>query len=173
MVGLIVVNTGDGKGKTTAAIGLLVRAWGRNLRVGGIQFMKSDTADYGEQHAFKRLGIELVPMGDGCTWLSKDLEKTAACAIQAWDVAKQKIVSGAYDVFLLDEFTYPLHFGWLNVGEVVAWLREHRPPSMHLVITGRDAPPELIELADLVTHMTAIKHPFADRGLLAQQGIDF
>jgi cob(I)alamin adenosyltransferase len=171
--GLILVNTGDGKGKTTAALGLLLRAWGHDMRVGGIQFIKSEDSNYGEHRAFKRIGIELVPMGDGCTWFSRDLEKTAARAIYAWEVAKQKIESGEYDVLLLDEFTYPMHFGWLDVNAVVAWLREHRPLPMHLVITGRHAHPALIELADLVTNMTVIKHPFVDQGLLAQQGIDF
>ncbi len=171
--GLIVLNTGNGKGKTTAAIGLLLRAWGRDMRVGGIQFIKSEDADYGEQRAFERIGIELVPMGDGCTWLSKDMEETAARALHAWEVAKQKITSQAYDVFLLDEFTYPLHFGWLDVQGVVDWLREHRPPTMHLVLTGRHAPPALMELADLVTDMQVVKHPYADQGLLAQQGIEF
>jgi cob(I)alamin adenosyltransferase len=171
--GLILVNTGNGKGKTTAAIGLLLRAWGRDMHVGGIQFLKSEDADYGEQRAFERIGIELAPMGDGCTWLSKDLEQTAARAVHAWNVAKQKIVSGAYDVFLLDEFTFPLHFGWLDVHEVVTWLRHHRPPSLHLVITGRHAPPELVAMADLVTEMSVVKHPYTDQGILAQRGIEF
>lgn len=171
--GLILLNTGDGKGKSTAAFGLLLRAWGRDMRVGGIQFIKSEDADYGEQRACKRIGIELMPMGDGCTWLSEDLVKTAARAVHAWGVAKQKITSGAYDVLLLDEFTYPLHFGWLDVHDVVAWLREHRPPTMHLIITGRNAPPELVELADLVTEMQVVKHPYADQGIPAQQGIEF
>jgi cob(I)alamin adenosyltransferase len=171
--GLILLHTGNGKGKTTAAIGLLLRAWGRDMRVGGIQFIKSEDAEYGEQRACKRIGIELAPLGDGCTWLSKDLEETAARALHAWDVAKQKITSEAYDVFLLDEFTYPLHYGWLEVNEVVTWLRTHRPATMHLVITGRYAPPELIELADLVTEMQVVKHPYADQNIPAQPGIEF
>lgn len=170
--GLILLNTGNGKGKTTAAIGLLLRAWGHDMRVGGIQFLKSEDANYGEYRAFERIGIDVAPMGDGCTWLSKDLKQTAARAVHAWEVAKQKIVSGAYDVFLLDEFTFPLHFGWLDVHEVVVWLRQHRPSDLHLVITGRHAPPELVDLADLVTEMSVVKHPYTE-GILAQQGIEF
>lgn len=171
--GLILLNTGNGKGKTTAALGLLLRAWGRGMRVGGIQFLKSDDSDYGEHRAFERIGIELAPMGDGCTWLSKDMDQTEARARYAWDVAQQKITSGAYDMFLLDEFTYPLHFGWLDVHDVVAWLQQHRPATLHLVITGRHAPQELIDYADLVTDMQVVKHPYADQGLSAQQGIEF
>jgi cob(I)alamin adenosyltransferase len=171
--GLVIVNTGHGKGKTTAALGLLVRAWGRDMRVGGIQFIKSEDAGYGEHTAFARMGIELAPMGDGCTWLSKDIQTTEDKARHAWEAAQQQIASGAYDVFLLDEFTYPLHFGWLDTDAVVAWLREHKPATLHLVITGRHAPPPLVAYADLVTEMTLVKHPYTDQGIAAQPGIEF
>jgi cob(I)alamin adenosyltransferase len=171
--GLLIVNTGNGKGKTTAALGVLVRAWGRDLRVGGIQFFKHENANYGELRALERMGIILTPMGDGFTWTSRDLDETQARALHGWETARAKIISGDYDVFLLDEFTYVLHFGWLDTHEVVAWIREHKPPMLHLIITGRDAPQALIDAADLVTEMREVKHPFRDQGLKAQPGIEF
>jgi cob(I)alamin adenosyltransferase len=171
--GLVIVNTGDGKGKTTAALGVLLRAWGRDMRLGGIQFFKHEHANFGEIRAMQRMGIELTPMGDGFTWTSRDMDETRAKALHGWEVAKQKIRSGNYDIFLLDEFTYVLRFGWLDSNAVVAWLRENKPPMLHLLITGRDAPPELIAFADLVTEMTLVKHPYDDQGLKAQPGIEF
>ena len=170
--GLVIVNTGHGKGKTTAALGLLLRAWGRNLRVGGVQFFKNENASFGETKAMRKMNIELTAMGDGFTWTSKDMDETQAKAVNGWEVSKQKISSGAYDVFLLDEFTYVLSFGWVDVNDAVAWLREHKPPMLHLVITGRDAPQALIDFADLVTEMTLVKHPY-DQGILAQAGVEF
>jgi len=171
--GLVIVNTGDGKGKTTAALGILMRAWGRNMRLGGIQFFKHENASFGELKAAERMGIELTPMGDGFTWTSHDLDETQAKAVHGWQVAQQKIASGNYDIFLLDEFTYVMHYGWLDASEVVTWLREHKPPMLHLIITGRYAPLELIAHADLVTEMTLVKHPFQEQGIRAQRGIEF
>jgi cob(I)alamin adenosyltransferase len=171
--GLVIVNTGAGKGKTTAALGILMRAWGRNMRVGGIQFFKHENASFGEIKAAQRMGIELKPMGDGFTWTSRNMDETQARALHGWQTAQQKISSAAYDIFLLDEFTYVLDFGWLDAAEVVAWLRQHKPPMLHLVVTGRNAPPALVEYADLVTDMTLIKHPYQDQGILAQPGIEF
>jgi cob(I)alamin adenosyltransferase len=171
--GLVIVNTGDGKGKTTAALGVLLRAWGREMRVGGVQFFKHENANYGELRALRRMGVELTPMGDGFTWTSRDMDETQAKALHGWRVAQELISSAAYDIFLLDEFTYLLSFGWLNSDEVLAWLRANRPPAMHLIITGRDAPEALVAFADLVTEMREIKHPFRDRGLKAQAGIEF
>src|SRR3569832_16156 len=107
--GLVIVNTGNGKGKTTAALGILTRAWGRDMRLGGIQFFKHENAHFGELRAMERMGIELTPMGDGFTWTSRDLDETQAKALHGWEAAKQKIASGAYDIFLLDEFTYVMH----------------------------------------------------------------
>jgi cob(I)alamin adenosyltransferase len=170
--GLVIVNTGNGKGKTTAALGILMRAWGRDMRLGGIQFFKHENASFGELKAAERMGIELTPMGDGFTWTSRDLDETQAKALHGWEVAKQKIASGNYDIFLLDEFTYLMSFGWLATSDVVAWLRANKPETLHLIITGRDAPPELIEYADLVTEMTLIKHPY-EQGIQAQRGIEF
>lgn len=171
--GLVMVHTGNGKGKSTAAFGLLLRAWGRNMRLGGIQFFKHENANYGELRAFERMGIELTPMGDGFTWTSRDMDETQAKAVHGWEVAKERITSGNYDLFLLDEFTYVLHFGWLDVAEVVTWLQHHKPSMLHLIITGRDAPPALIDYADLVTEMREVKHPFKEQGVKAQQGIEF
>jgi cob(I)alamin adenosyltransferase len=171
--GLVIVNTGDGKGKTTAALGILMRAWGRDMRLGGIQFFKHENANFGELRSAQRMGFELTPMGDGFTWTSRDMDETQAKAIHGWEIAKQKIASGDFDIFLLDEFTYVLSFGWVDVNEVIAWLRAHKPPMLHLIITGRAAPPELVEYADLVTEMRLIKHPYPDQGIKAQAGIEF
>lgn len=170
--GLVIVNTGNGKGKSTAAFGTLFRAWGRGMRVCVIQFIKAETSNYGEIQGARKLGIEWHSMGDGFTWLSKDIAKTADKARTAWKLAQEKIVSGAYDLIVLDEMTYAFHHGWINVNEMIAWLREHKPSEMHLIITGRDAPSELIEYADLVTEMREIKHPY-QHGIKAQPGIEF
>lgn len=170
--GLVIVNTGNGKGKTTAALGVLTRAWGRDMRVGGIQFFKHENANFGELRALARMGVELTPMGDGFTWTSRDLDETQAKALHGWSVAQQKIASSDYEIFLLDEFTYVMSFGWLDVGAVVEWLRANKPPMLHLIITGRDAPAELIAFADLVTEMREVKHPYAE-GIPAQRGIEF
>ncbi len=171
--GLLIVNTGNGKGKTTAALGILLRAWGRDMRVGGVQFFKHENANYGELRALKRMGVELTPMGDGFTWTSRDLDETQAKALHGWEVAKGLIAGGEYEIFLLDEFTYVMSLGWLDPAEVVAWLRANKPPLLHLIITGRDAPEALIELADLVTEMREVKHPYRDQGLKAQRGVEF
>jgi cob(I)alamin adenosyltransferase len=171
--GLVIVHTGPGKGKTTAALGLLMRAWGRGMKVGGVQFLKHERARFGEIRAARLMGIELVPMGDGFTWTSRDLDETQAKALHGWEVAKQKIVSEGYDLFLLDEFTYLMHYRWLDASLVVDWLRQYKPAPLHLVITGRSAPPALVAFADLVTEMAAVKHPLRDQGIRAQPGIEF
>ena len=170
--GLVIVNTGEGKGKSTAALGLLLRAWGRGFRVCVIQFIKAETGQWGEVKAAKKLGIEWHTTGDGFTWTSKDMGQTTARAIKGWELAQEKITSGQYDLIVLDEFTYALHFGWLETRQVIDWLKANKPSDLHLVITGRNAPAELIAYADLVTEMLAIKHPF-DQGIKAQAGIEF
>ncbi len=170
--GLVIVNTGNGKGKTTAAIGTLLRAWGRGMRVCVIQFIKNEAGNWGEVRAARKLGLEWYTMGDGFTWLSKDIEKTGDKARAAWTFAQEKIADGKFDVILLDEMTYVFHQGWLDIDQVVGWLKAHKPPEMHLIITGRDAPAELIEYADLVTEMREVKHPYT-RGIKAQPGIEF
>jgi cob(I)alamin adenosyltransferase len=170
--GLVIVNTGDGKGKSTAALGLILRAWGRNFRVCVIQFIKAETGQWGEVKAARKLGIEWHSMGDGFTWTSKDMDETIRRAVAGWELSQEKIRSGQYDVILLDEFTYALHFGWLDTTQVIEWLKANKPPELHLIITGRNAPAALVEYADLVTEMLAIKHPF-DQGVIAQAGIEF
>jgi cob(I)alamin adenosyltransferase len=170
--GLVIVNTGNGKGKSTAAFGLLLRAWGRGLRVCVVQFIKSETGKWGEIKAAQKLGIDWFTTGDGFTWTSKDMDETVARAIAGWEVAKEKITSNNYDVIVLDEFTYAMHFDWLNTVQVIDWLKANKPAELHLVITGRDAPAELIEYADLVTEMLEVKHPYQN-GILAQAGIEF
>lgn len=170
--GLVIVNTGNGKGKTTAALGVLFRAWGRDYRVHMFQFIKSSTSNYGEHKAAKRLGIRIEPMGDGFTWLSKDLERTAALAVEQWERCREVLRTGTEDVVVLDEFTYAMSYGWVSVADVVQAL-EQRPTAMHVIITGRNAPQELIDCADLVTEMQEVKHPYADQGIKAQPGIEF
>ncbi len=170
--GLLIVNTGDGKGKSTAAFGVLMRAWGRGMRICVVQFIKSETGKWGEVKAAQKMGIEWLTTGDGFTWLSKDMDETTARAQHGWKLAQEKIASGAYDLILLDEFTYPLHYGWLDTAQVLGWLRTNRPANLHLIITGRSAPAELIREADLVTEMLMIKHPY-EQGFKAQAGIEF
>jgi cob(I)alamin adenosyltransferase len=170
--GLVIVNTGNGKGKSTAAFGLLLRAWGRGLRVCVVQFIKSETGKWGEIKAAQKLGIDWFTTGDGFTWTSKDMDETVARAIAGWEVAKEKIISNNYDVIVLDEFTYAMHFEWLDTNQVIDWFKANKPEDLHLVITGRDAPTELIEYADLVTEMLEVKHPY-QQGILAQAGIEF
>ena len=170
--GLVIVNTGNGKGKTTAALGTLFRAWGRGMRVCVVQFIKVETGNWGEIRAARKLNLEWHTMGDGFTWMSKDLDATAGKARAAWTLAQEKIASGAFDLIVLDEMTYAFHLGWLDVDAVIGWLKAHKPAELHLIITGRDAPAELIEFADLVTEMREIKHPYT-RGIKAQAGIEF
>lgn len=170
--GLVIVNTGDGKGKSTAAFGTLWRAWGRGMRVCVIQFIKAETGNWGEIQAARKLKIEWHTMGTGFTHRSRDIDQSADKARAAWTLALEKIVSGAFDLVVLDEMTYAFHLGWLNVDEVISWLKEYKPAGLHLIITGRDAPAALIEYADLVTEMREIKHPFR-RGIKAQPGIEF
>ena len=148
-----------------------MRAWGRGWKIVWLQFIKSKTSHYGETRAAERMGIEMIPLGDGFTWLSKDIEKDIALAHECWELAREKIDSGRYDLVVLDEITYPMTYGWLDVDEVLATLRD-RPTHVDVIMTGRDAAPELVEFADLVTEMTEVKHPF-QQGIKAQPGIDF
>jgi cob(I)alamin adenosyltransferase len=168
---LVIVYTGNGKGKTTAALGVMFRAFGRGWKTVMLSFMKSETSNYGEERAARKLGIEMVPLGGGFTWLSKDIEKDKALARRCWDVCREKIASGLYDLVVLDEMTYPLTYGWIDVQEVIDFLAA-RPGDVHVIITGRDAPQALQDFADLVTEMREVKHPF-QQGIKAQPGIDF
>jgi cob(I)alamin adenosyltransferase len=170
--GLVLVNTGDGKGKSTAAFGVILRMLGRGKRVALVQFLKHESGQWGEIRALARLGLEVVKTGDGWTWTSKDLDQTQARALHGWEIAKEKITSGEYDLVVLDEFTYLLSFGWLETVEVINWLQEHKPEELNLIITGRGAPQALIDYADTVTNMTKIKHAY-DAGIPARAGIEF
>lgn len=171
--GLVIVNTGEGKGKTTAAFGIAFRAHGRKMRVGVLQFIKPGTANFGEIRAARDAGIHIEGSGDGWTWKSKDLDESAALAMAGWERAREYIDAHRFDLLVLDEFTYPLHYGWIDADEAIAWLREHKPELMHLVITGRYAPAQLVDYADLVTEMSLVKHPFREQGIRAQPGIEF
>ena len=170
--GLVIVNTGDGKGKTTAALGVLFRAWGRDFNVRMFQFIKHSTAKFGEHRAAQKIGLEIESLGDGFTWLSTDMGETTALAVAQWERCREAILGGDEDVIILDEFTYAMHYGWIPVEDVIETLRQ-RPESMHVIITGRYAPQELIDFADLVTEMKLIKHPYEDQGIKAQPGIEF
>jgi cob(I)alamin adenosyltransferase len=168
---LVLVNTGEGKGKSTAAFGTAIRAVARGWKVGVIQFLKSGDWHVGEEKIGKQLGIDWWALGDGFTWDSEDIEESEAIAREAWSVAKDKIRSGEYDLIVLDEITYPINWGWIALEDVLAVVSA-RPESMNLIFTGRDAPFELIEVADTVTEMVKVKHAF-DRGVMARRGIDY
>jgi cob(I)alamin adenosyltransferase len=170
--GLAIVYTGNGKGKTTAALGVLMRAWGQKLRVVMLQFLKTQTGKWGEIRAAQQMGVEIIPLGDGFTWNSDNLEHDRALAQQCWQLCREKIESNQYDVVIMDEITYALNYHWLDLDEVLTTLR-HRNPKLHVILTGRDAPEALIDYADLVTEMREIKHPYKTLGMLAQKGIDF
>jgi 5,6-dimethylbenzimidazole synthase/cob(I)alamin adenosyltransferase len=169
--GLVLVYTGHGKGKTTAALGLVFRALGRGLRAAVVQFIKGKWKTGERVFAETIPGLTFLVMGEGFTWESEDLGRDRRAAEQAWATAKDLIVSGDHDVVVLDEITYALNYGFVRVGEVVEALRS-RPSHVHVVVTGRNAPEELCELAELVTEMKAVKHPF-EQGLKAQPGVDF
>jgi len=168
--GLIIVNTGDGKGKSTAAFGLALRAHGRGKAVKIFQFMKVPSARFGEHRLFEQIGIPIEGLGDGFSWKSQDLEHSAQLARDGWQRAKAAILSGDYFLVVLDEITYPLIYGWLALAEVLETLTT-RPSQVHVVLTGRRCPPEIIALADTVTEMLLVKHAF-QAGIPAQRGIE-
>ncbi len=168
---LVLLNTGDGKGKSTAAMGVMVRAVAREWKVAVIQFLKSGDWATGEQKTAERLGVDWWTIGDGFTWDSEDLDESAAIAQQAWSKAKEVILSGDYSLVILDEVTYPLTWGWVDLDEAITVITT-RPDHVNIVLTGRDAPPELVDVADTVTEMRSVKHAF-ERGIRAKKGIDF
>ncbi|MDX6692756.1 MAG: cob(I)alamin adenosyltransferase [Blastocatellia bacterium] len=172
--GLLMVNTGNGKGKTTCALGLMMRAAGRGLNCCMIQFMKSRNDRYGEHVSAEKLGIEVHTMGDGFTWDTKNPEQDRATARRSWELCVEKMRSGDYDLLVFDELVYVLSYEMLSTEELLAEIKSVRAeqPALHIVLTGRDAPAALIEAADLVTEMQEVKHPF-QQGILAQQGIEF
>ena len=170
--GLIIVNTGDGKGKTTAALGLAFRALGSGFKVFMVQFIKGKWKT-GEKKMADRLApdLEILPMGDGFTWDTKNPAQDIATTLKIWEVGKEAIASGRYDLVILDEINVVMKLGYLDPELVVAVLKA-RNPRQHVVLTGRGAPPAIIEAADLVSEIVAIKHPYRS-GIKAQQGIEF
>lgn len=169
--GMVIINTGDGKGKSSSAFGVMLRAVARGWNVIVIQFIKSDKWQTGEKKMADDLGVTWVTGGDGFTWESDDMEATERAAQDAWSNAADAISSGEYDLVILDEATYPVTFGWIDVAQVVATI-DGRPDNVNVVITGRDADPQLIALADTVTEMVKIKHAF-DEGITARRGLDY
>jgi cob(I)alamin adenosyltransferase len=168
---LVLINTGDGKGKSTAAFGTLLRAVSRGWKVGVIQFLKSGDWQVGEEKTLTSLGVDWWSMGDGFTWDSEDIEESEATAREAWAQARELIGSGEYDVVLLDEVTYPINWEWIDIAEVVGTITE-RPRRTSVILTGRDAPQSLVDIADTVTEMVKVKHAY-DRGVMARRGIDY
>ena len=181
---ILAVHTGAGKGKSTAAFGMALRAWNAGLDVGVFQFVKSAKWKVGEESAFAALGrlhdeqglggaIEWHKMGAGWSWSRKHGDEVdhAAAAADGWAEITRRLAAQRHGFYVLDEFTYPLKWGWVDTAEVVEVLT-HRPGSQHVVITGRDAPAELIAAADLVTEMTKVKHPM-DAGRKGQKGLEW
>jgi len=169
--GLLIVYTGAGKGKTCAAFGQALRAAGQGLKVCIIQFVKNRPS--GEINALRQLAdrVEIHQVGSGFSWQDQDLVRFRESALEGWNLARAKITTGTYDLVVLDELTYLLHFAVLGPEEILATLRA-RPATMHLVVTGRDAGAELLAAADLVTEMREVKHPF-NQGIPAQKGIEW
>ena len=168
---LVLVNTGDGKGKSTAAFGVLMRAVARGWRVCVIQFIKSDKWKVGEEKVARQLGVDWLKGGDGFTWDSPDLDETRGRAVAAWQLAEATLSGGEYQLVVLDEITYPMNWGWIDSDAVIDAIRG-RPAQVNIVATGRDAPKALIEVADTVTEMVKVRHAY-DRGIKARRGIDF
>lgn len=170
--GLLMVYTGKGKGKTTAALGMIFRALGHGFKVCMIQFIKGAWR-YGELISAKRFGelLDLHVLGKGFTWKSKDIEKDVQAAREAWRFAKESINSGKYQLVVLDELTYLMKYKMVDEDEIVGFLKSH-PKDLHIVVTGRDAPESLVKIADLVTEMQEIKHHYHS-GIKAQKGIEY
>ena len=168
---LVLVHTGDGKGKTSSAMGVVVRAVARDWSVGVVQFLKSGTWKTGEEKVGRQLGVDWWAIGEGFTWDSEDLSEDQAVAAQAWAHARGLIEAGAHELVVLDEITYPMNWGWISTDEVVATIAG-RPEHVNVVCTGRNAPAALVDVADTVTEMQVVKHAYA-RGIRAKKGIDY
>ncbi len=168
---IVLVNTGTGKGKSSAAFGVMARGWARGWNVAVVQFVKGGKWRTGERKLADHLGVEWHTLGDGFTWESTDLDETAAKGRHAWELARQKLASGEYQLLVLDELTYAATYGWVPVEEIVAGLRD-RAPHTNVVVTGRGAPDELVAIADTVTEMRKVKHAF-DQGVRAIKGIEY
>lgn len=168
---LVLVNTGDGKGKTSAAMGVVIRSLGRGWLVAVVQFLKSGEWNTGEEKICRQLGVDWWAGGEGFTWDSEDLTQDQAVAVAAWERAEQLIRADEHRLIVLDEITYPLNWGWIDVDRVVAAISD-RPERVSVVLTGRDAPQPVIDLADTVTDMTEVKHAYRS-GIRALKGIDY
>lgn len=171
--GLIIVNTGEGKGKSTAAFGLAMRAAGNKMNVFIMQFMKGQWKA-GERKSFEKLApyVEVIPMGDGFTWDTDNIEQDKATARKAYEIVKEKLLSEKYQMVIFEEINYVLHYQFFPEEEFLELLK-NKPEKVHVVCTGRNASEKLIEIADLVTEMKMIKHPFKEQGIPAQKGIEF
>ncbi len=175
---LVFVHTGVGKGKSTAAFGLALRAWNQGWPIGVFQFVKSAKWKVGEERALRVLGdsgeggtVAWHKIGEGWSWVQRDLASSEEAAREGWEQVKRDLAAETYQLYVLDEFAYPMHWGWVDVDEVVATLRD-RPGTQHVVITGRNAPQPLVDFADLVTEMSKVKHPM-DTGQKGQRGIEW
>ncbi|MGH9076307.1 MAG: cob(I)yrinic acid a,c-diamide adenosyltransferase [Acidimicrobiales bacterium] len=168
---IVLLNTGHGKGKSSAAFGVMARGWARGWRVGVVQFVKGGKWSTGERKLADHLGVEWHTLGDGFTWESTDMDETAAKGRHAWEVARAKLASGDYDLLVFDEITYVVSYGWVSAGEVATGIRD-RSPATNVVMTGRDAAAELVDVADTVTEMRKIKHAY-DQGIRARKGIEY
>jgi cob(I)alamin adenosyltransferase len=171
--GLIIVHTGKGKGKSTAAFGMIFRALGHGFKVGIVQFVKGKWGT-GERTVLEKFPeqVTIKAMGEGFTWETADRQRDIAAARGAWEMAKELILDQSYKLVLLDELNIVLRYDYLDIAEVVEFLTTEKPRDTHVIITGRNAKDELIEIADLVTEMTMVKHPFRE-GVKAQAGIEF
>lgn len=172
--GLLIVHTGTGKGKTSAALGMVFRHIGHEMPVGVVQFTKSPSWDTGEARVLAKFPelVTLHIMGEGFTWETQDRERDIAAATAGWERAKELIRDDRHRMVLLDELNIVLRYDYLDINDVIAFLRDEKPADKHVVITGRNAKPELIEMADLVTEMTLVKHPFR-AGIKGQKGVEF
>ncbi|HAP78431.1 MAG TPA: cob(I)yrinic acid a,c-diamide adenosyltransferase [Acidimicrobiaceae bacterium] len=168
---LVLVNTGNGKGKSSAAFGVMVRALARDWKVAVVQFIKASDWKVGEEKIGRQLGVEWRALGGGFTWDSNDLSHDIALARDAWGQAAELIASGEFDLVILDELTYLCSWGWVPAADIVEAI-VNRPRHVNLVITGRDAPQALIDVADTVTEMRHVKHAY-DAGIIAKRGIDY
>ncbi len=167
----VLLHTGDGKGKTSAAMGIVMRATARGWHACVVQFVKDGRWKTGEEASARKLGVEWWSIGDGFTWDSSDMDRTEAIAREAWAAARDLIRAGAHELVVLDEITYPINWGWIDGREVMETIRD-RPPQVNIVATGRDAPAALRAVADTVTEMASEKHAF-DEGIGAMRGIEY
>jgi len=168
---LVIVNTGDGKGKSSAAFGMMIRAVARGWRVAVVQFIKSGDWKVGEEQIGRQLGVDWYAYGDGFTWDSDDLESDRRHAADGWARSVELMNDGDHQLVIFDELTYLMSFGWLDVHTIVDAIRD-RPRHVNVIVTGRDAPPELVDLADTVTEMRQVKHAY-ERGIRAMRGLDY